>query len=95
MATETNISSHINDLKLLTIQWVEVSVKEEDEDAKDVLLSSYLQASSYCNVIFTLSQMSSKSLDNMLSSLLPEDRRLNEEDPENTLLTRNRIGRKT
>lgn len=46
----------------------------EDEDAKAILLNNL--PSNYDNAIFTLSQLSSKSLDKMVESLLTEEKRI-------------------
>jgi hypothetical protein len=71
MAAKTIMSSHINDLKLLIRELVKVGAKVEEEDAKALL---NCLPSTYNNVIFTLSQMSSHCLDDMVSSLLVEEK---------------------
>ena len=66
------MSSHINELKALVKQLAEVGVKVEEDDQKAVLLNSL--SSKYHNVVFTLSQLSAQSLDDMISTLLDEDK---------------------
>lgn len=76
MDIETNMSSHINELKLLIKQLTKVDAKVEEKDIKVILLNSL--HSTYNNDFFTLSQLSSQSLDDIISSLLDEDKILNE-----------------
>jgi hypothetical protein len=56
----------------------------EEEDAKAILLNSL--PSKYNNVIFTLNQMSSQTLEDMIVSLLAEEKRTiagdTEDDPQ-------------
>ena len=76
----------------------EVGVKVEEDDEKYVLLNSL--SSKYENLVFTLSQLSSQSLDDMISTLLAEDKKLsttNSENfvpSENAFFTRNRVTKK-
>ena len=49
-------------------------MKIEDEDVKAILLNNL--SSNSDNVIFTLSQFSSKSLDEMIAALLAEEKRM-------------------
>lgn len=55
-----------------------IDSKEEDEDTKAILLNNL--SSRYDNVIFTLCQLSSQSLDEMIASLLEEEKRMKEGD---------------
>ena len=52
-------------------QLTEVKATMEEEDAKAIVLNSL--PSKYNNVIFTLSQMPSQTLEDMISSLLVEE----------------------
>ncbi|KAH9327354.1 hypothetical protein KI387_007532, partial [Taxus chinensis] len=72
-----SMSSHINNLRSLIKQLVEVKAAIEDEDAKAILLNSL--SSKYSNVVFTLSQIQSQSLDNMIAALLAEEKRTTED----------------
>lgn len=78
------MSSHINNLKSLLRQLIEAKTKVEDEDAKVVLLNSL--PSSYSNVVFTLSQMSTKTLQETITTLMGEEKRLKPEVPKRTLM---------
>lgn len=79
MRDEMPLSDHINALMSLLRQLADVGTKVEAEDSKAILLNSL--SSKYNNIIFTLSQMSSQSLEEMIASLLAEEKRMN---PENT-----------
>jgi len=68
------MSSHIENMLSLIRQLIEVKTTVEEEDAKAIVLNSLL--SQYNNVIFTLSQMSSRTLQDMISSLLIEEKRV-------------------
>ena len=81
MAADAKMSSHINELKALVKQLAEVGVKVEEDNQKAVLLNSL--SSKYHNVVFTLSQLSAQSLDDMISTLLDEDKILSATDFEN------------
>ena len=59
----------------------EVGVKVEEDDEKYVLLNSL--SSKYENLVFTLSQLSSQSLDDMISTLLAEYKKLSTTNSEN------------
>lgn len=74
MHNGVSLSTHINHLKLLIRQLEEIDVKVEEEDAKAILLNSL--PSNYDNAIFTLSQFSSGSLDEMFATLLAEEKRM-------------------
>ena len=105
MAAETTTSGHIKDLKSLIkhLALAEVSSKIDEENVKDLLLNSL--PSTYNNIVFTLSQWPSQSLDELISSLLAEDKHLNEKlneensesalHPDNALLAKNRMSKKT
>lgn len=80
MNEETSMSSHINNLMSLLRQLSEFGTKVEDEDAKVVLLNSL--HSSYSNVVFTLSQMSTLTLQETIAALLGEEKQLKPEDSE-------------
>ena len=59
-------------------QLAETGDKVELDDGKEVLLNSL--SSKYSNVVFTLSQLSSQSLEEMVASLLVEEKRAYSED---------------
>ncbi|KAH9314127.1 hypothetical protein KI387_022754, partial [Taxus chinensis] len=59
------------------IQLAEVKAAIEDEDAKAILLNSL--SSKYSNVVFTLSQIQSQSLGDMIATLLAEEKRTTED----------------
>ena len=65
MHEETSLSAHINELKSLTRQLREIKAQVEEDDAKAILLNSL--SSHYVNTIFTLSQLSTKTLDEMIA----------------------------
>jgi hypothetical protein len=65
-------------LKSVVIELIEFGVKVEDEDTKTILLNSL--SSSFNNVVFTLSQMWSQTLDEIISSLFEKEKRLNARD---------------
>lgn len=98
MNEETSMSSHINNLMSLLRQLGEAGTKVEDEDAKAVLLNSL--PSSYSNVVFTLSQISTQTLQETIAALLGEEKRLKPEDAEenshveNALWTKSRMRKK-
>ena len=75
MPMETTMPSHINNLKSLVRKLTEVGAKVKDEDAKALLLNTL--PSTFNNVVFTLSQLSSLNLDDIVSTLLVEEKRLN------------------
>ena len=62
------MSNHINELKALVKQCAEVGVKVEEDNEKTVLLNNL--SSKYQNIVFALSQLSSQSLDDIISTLL-------------------------
>lgn len=74
MNEETSMSSHVHNLMSLLRQLYETGSKLEDEAAKSILLNSL--PSSYSNVVFTSSQMSSRKLDERIAALLAEEKRL-------------------
>jgi hypothetical protein len=55
-------------------------MKVDEDDAKAILLNSLSQK--YDNVIFTLTQMPSRTLEDMISALLAEERRMKEGEVE-------------
>jgi hypothetical protein len=57
---------------------VEIGNKVDDDDAKAILLNSL--PSTYDNLIFTLSQLSSRTFDDMITTLLAEEKRMKEGD---------------
>jgi hypothetical protein len=73
MSAEVTMSSHINNLRSLIKQLVEVKAMVEEEDAKAILLNNL--PSQYNNVIFTLSQLPSQTLEDMIVALLAEEKR--------------------
>eukprot|EP01018_Ginkgo_biloba_P039116 Gb_11768 [translate_table: standard] len=78
MSAEVTMSSHINNLRSLIKQLAEVNVMVDEEYAKAILLNSL--PSNYSNVIFTLSLMSSQTLEDMISTLLSEEKRATARD---------------
>ena len=92
------MSSDVNNLMSLLRQLSEAGTKVEDEDAKAVLLNSL--PSSYSNVVFTLSQISTQTLQETIAALLGEEKRLKPEDAEenshveNALWTKSRMRKK-
>ncbi|KAH9297699.1 hypothetical protein KI387_029381, partial [Taxus chinensis] len=72
-----SMSSHINNLRSLIRQLAEVKAAIEDEDAKAILLNSL--SSKYSNVVFTLSEIQSQSLDDMIAALLAEEKQTAED----------------
>ena len=80
MHDEVSLSSHINDLKSLLAQLAYIDCKVDEDDAKAILLNSLSQK--YDNAIFTLTQMPSRSLGDMISALLAEERRMKEGEVE-------------
>jgi hypothetical protein len=78
MQDEIPLSSHINALMSLLRKLVDVGTKVEAEDSKAIMLNSL--SSKYNNIVFALSQMSSQSLEEMVASLLAEEKRMNPED---------------
>jgi len=70
MHDETPLSNHINDLVSLFRKLAKIGAKVDTYDAKEILLNSI--SPKYSNIVFTLSQMSSQSLEGMVSSLLAE-----------------------
>jgi hypothetical protein len=82
MHDEVSLSSHINNLKSLLAQLAEIDSesKVDEDDAKAILLNSLSQK--YDNAIFTLTQMPSRTLEDMISALLAEERRMKEGEVE-------------
>ena len=78
MQDEIPLSNHINSLMSLLRQLVDVGTKVEAEDSKAILLNSLSSKSN--KIVFALSQMSSQSLEEMVASLLAEEKRMNPED---------------
>ena len=78
MYEDTSLSSHINNMKSLIRKLAEIGATIEDDDAKAILLNSL--SSNYDNVAFTLSQLSSRTLDEMISMFLVEEKRIKEGD---------------
>ena len=77
MNDETPLSNHINELMSLFTQLAEIGAKVDPDDAKAILLNN--MSYKYSNVVFTLSQVSSQSLEGMATSLLAEEKRTNSE----------------
>lgn len=73
MHEETRLSTHINELMSLLRQLAEIGVKVDPDDAKAILLNSL--SSKYSNVVFTLTQLPSQTLEGMVTSLLAEEKR--------------------
>jgi len=78
MQDEIPLSNHINALMSLLRQLDDVGTKVEAEDSKAIMLNSI--SSQYNNIVFALSHMSSQSLEEMVASLLAEEKRMNPED---------------
>lgn len=70
---EILLSTHINELKSIMNQLAEIGSKKYEEDAKAILLNSL--SSNYANVIFTSSQFSTRTLDEIIATLLAEEKR--------------------
>jgi hypothetical protein len=75
-----SLTSHINELKSLIRQLGDTGIEVEEDDSKAILLNSL--SSNYDNAIFTLSQMPSKTLDEMIASLIVEEKRMQLGDTE-------------
>jgi hypothetical protein len=73
MHEETRLSTHINELMSLLRQLAETGIKVDPDDAKAILLNSL--SSKYNNVVFTLTQLPSQTLEEMVTSLLAEEKR--------------------
>jgi hypothetical protein len=73
MPAKATMSSQVNNLRSIIRQLVEVKVVVDVEDAKAILLDSL--SSKYNGDIFTLSQLPSQSLDEMIAALLAEEKR--------------------
>jgi hypothetical protein len=78
MHNETSFSTRINDLKYLIRKLGEIGTKVDNEDAKAILLNSL--SLTYDNAIFTLSQLSSRTMDEMIATLLAEEKRMKARD---------------
>jgi hypothetical protein len=72
MHDEVSLSSHINDLKSLLAQLAEIESKVDEDDAKTILMNTL--SPKYDSAIFTLTQLPSRTLDEMISTLLAEKR---------------------
>lgn len=68
MENGITMSNHISNLRSLIRQLAEVKSPVDDDDAKAILLNSL--SSKYSNVVFTLSQLASQTLEDMISTLL-------------------------
>jgi septin family protein len=68
MYVENNMSKHMNNLKLIIIKLAGVGTNVDEEDAKEILLNNF--PSKYRNVFFTLTQMYSQTLEDILSLLV-------------------------
>jgi hypothetical protein len=73
MPTEATMSSHVNNLRSIIRQLAEVKAVVDAEDAKAILLNSL--PPKYNSAIFTLSQLPSQSLDEMIATLVAEEKR--------------------
>jgi hypothetical protein len=95
MPTDATMSSHVNNLRYIIRQLAEVKVIVDVEDAKAILLNSL--SPKYISAIFTLSQLPSQSLDEMIATLLAEEKRIIEGDsqPELAFYERNNYNRTT
>jgi hypothetical protein len=78
MHQERSLSTHINELKSITKEMTKIGNEVDDEYAKAILLNNL---SSNCdNVNFTLPQLSTRTLDEMIAALLVEEKRMKEGD---------------
>jgi hypothetical protein len=75
-----SLNSQINELKSLIRQLGDTGIEVDEDDSKEILLNSL--SSNYDNAIFTLSQMPSKTLDEMIASLIEEEKRMQPRDTE-------------
>jgi hypothetical protein len=73
MSAKVIMSSHINNLRSLIRQLTGFKSTMEEEDAKAISLNNL--PSQYNNAIFNFSQRSSHTLEDMISSLLAEEKR--------------------
>ena len=73
MSDEITMSNHISNLRSLINQLVEVGVVIDKDDAKSILLNSL--PSKYSNVICSLIQMPPQTLEDVISTLLVEEKR--------------------
>lgn len=64
MHEEASLSTHINELKSIIRKLAKIGNKIDDDDAKVILLNSL--SSTYDNIIFTLSELSSRTFDDMI-----------------------------
>jgi hypothetical protein len=83
MPVEATMSSHVNNLRSIIRQLAEVKAVVDEEDAKAILLNSL--SPKYSSAIFTLSQLPSQSLDEMIATLLAEEKRTTEGDSQSEL----------
>jgi len=93
----TSLSNHMNNLMSLIKKLSEIGAPVDKDDSKAILLNNL--SSKYNNVVFTLSQMSSLSFEDMVAYLLVEEKRWNEDDldvdskTKIALFSRRRIGK--
>ena len=78
MHDQTSLCNHMNNLMSLIRKLAEIGAPVDKDDSKAILLNNL--SSKYNNVVFTLSQMSSLSFEDMVASLLVEEKRWNEDD---------------
>jgi hypothetical protein len=78
MHDETHLSTHINKLMSLFKQLADTGMEVDTKDSKETLLNNL--SSKYSNVVFTLSQLPSQSLEGMVASLLSEEKMTYSED---------------
>ena len=71
----TPLSNHINDLMSLFRQLAKIGLKLDTCDAKEILLNN--PSPMYRNIVFTLIHMSSQSVEEMVSSLLAYEKKVN------------------
>lgn len=80
MEDRITMSNHISNLSSLLRKLAEVKALIDDDASRAILSNSF--PSKYNNVIFTLSQITSQNLEDMILSLLAEEKRTNVEDSE-------------
>jgi hypothetical protein len=68
MPVEAAISSHINNLRSIIKHLAKFKETVDEEDPKAILLNSFLLK--YNSDIFTMSELPSRSLDEMIAALL-------------------------
>ena len=76
MLAEATMSSHVNHIRSIIRHLVEVKEVVDEESAKAILLNNF--PPKYSSAFITLSQLTSQSLDEMIATLLAEEKRITE-----------------